>query len=335
MHLCLRYSASAQITEDGAKLVAMDVKLYCNAGCGFDLSGPVMDRALFHVDGCYYFPSFRAEGVPCKTVQPPHTAFRGFGGPQGNVIAEHVMDHLSLVCGVPGDDLRRANMYKLGDHVPFGMVLGESGKWNVPAMWDRVYDEAKVAERRKSIEEFNKKNKWIKRGLAVSPTKFGIAFTAKYMNQGGALVHLYTDGTILVSHGGTEMGQGLHTKVCQVVAQAFGVPLEDVYINDSSTDKVANTIPTAASMSTDMYGMAALDASRQILARLEPIRDQLGPEASLKQVAKTAHLARIDLSAHGFFSLDSARCGFDWNKEKPVDFPADAPTNSWKGHPFN
>lgn len=154
-------------------------------------------------------------------------------------------------------------------------------------------------------------------------------------NQGGALVHVYTDSTVLVSHGGTEMGQGLHTKVCQVAAQAFGISLDDVYVNDSSTDKVANTIPTAASMSTDTYGMATIDACRQILARLEPIREQLGPDASFKAVVQAAHFARIDLSAHGFFALDTTRCGFFWDTEKPADFPPDEPENSWKGHPFN
>ena len=131
------------------------------------------------------------------------------------------------------------------------------------------------------------------------------------------------------------MGQGLHTKVCQCAAQAFGIPLEDVYVNDSSSDKVANAMPTAASMSTDMYGMATLDACRQILGRLAPIREELGPDASFKEVVLKAHFDRIDLSAHGFFTVKDSRCGFDWEKEKPDDFPADAPANSWKGHPFN
>lgn len=131
------------------------------------------------------------------------------------------------------------------------------------------------------------------------------------------------------------MGQGLHTKVCQVAAQAFGIPLDDVYVNDTSTDKVANTTPTAASMSTDMYGMATLDACRQILVRLEPIREKLGPDAPLRDVVKAAHMERIDLSAHGFFALDDDRCGYDWGKPRPEDFPPDAPANSWKGHPFN
>jgi xanthine dehydrogenase/oxidase len=155
------------------------------------------------------------------------------------------------------------------------------------------------------------------------------------MNQGGALVHLYTDGTVLVSHGGTEMGQGLHTKVCQVAAQAFGISIDSVYINDTSTDKVANTQPTAASMSTDQYGMATLDACRKILLRLQPIRDKLGPDAPLAKVASEAFFNRIELSATGFYAMADDRCGFDWAMEKPDGFPEDMPTNSWKGNPFN
>jgi xanthine dehydrogenase/oxidase len=131
------------------------------------------------------------------------------------------------------------------------------------------------------------------------------------------------------------MGQGLHTKICQVAAQAFGIPISQVYVNDSSSDKVANTIPTAASMSTDQYGMATLDACRQIVKRLQPVREKLGPGASLKEIAKEAHLSRIDLTAHGFYALSSARCGFDWLKEKPTNWPAELPDNTWRGHPFN
>lgn len=147
-------------------------------------------------------------------------------------------------------------MYSEGQSTPFGMIMGEqfAGKWNVPTMFDKLCNDLDYNSRCQTIEEFNSKHKYKKRGISILPTKFGIAFTAKFMNQGGALVHLYTDGTVLVSHGGTEMGQGLHTKVCQIVSQAFQMPFEDVYVNDTSSDKVANTIPTAASMSTDMYG---------------------------------------------------------------------------------
>jgi xanthine dehydrogenase/oxidase len=184
-----QYRASAQIVEAsagcgfGAKLIAFDVKLFANAGYAFDLSGPIVDRALFHVDNCYYFPHFRAEGIACKTSQPAHTAYRGFGAPQGMSIQEHVLDHLALTCNVSSDELRRTNMYKDGDHLPFGMIVGKetSGKWNVPIMWDRLYSELDVPLRRSNIDDYNSTNKWTKRGLAFIPTKFGIAYTSKFM----------------------------------------------------------------------------------------------------------------------------------------------------------
>jgi xanthine dehydrogenase/oxidase len=147
--------------------------------------------------------------------------------------------------------------------------------------------------------------------------------------------HVSKACTVLVLHRGTEMGQGLHTKICQVAAQAFGIPVEQVYVNDSSTDKVANTMPTAASMSTDLYGMCTLDACKQILAGLKPYREKLGPDASLAEVALAAHMERVDLSAHGFFAPDESRIGYEFDKTKPDNFPSDAPDNSWKGIPFN
>ena len=153
------------------------------------------------------------------------------------------------------------------------------------------------------------------------------------MNQGGALVHVYTDGTILISHGGTEMGQGLHTKVCQVAARAFGVPLSACHVAESASDKVANACPTAASASTDLYAMATLDACRQILARLEPLK-RAKPAASLAELATTAFFDRIDLSAHGFYCIDTVRCGFDWNI-KPAAKADGTPDNTTRGHPFN
>jgi len=174
---------------------------------------------------------------------------------------------------------------------------------------------------------------WRKRGLALCPTKFGINFTAKFMNQGGALVHLYTDGTILITHGGTEMGQGLHTKVCQVAARAFGVPLSACHVAENSSDKVANSMPTAASASTDLYAMATLDACRQILTRLKPLKDA-NPTLSLAEIAFKANMMRIDLSAHGFFAIADKRCGFDWSitPGKKDDGTDD---NTTRGFPFN
>jgi xanthine dehydrogenase/oxidase len=171
----------------------MDVQVYNNGGAALDLSGPVADRALFHIDNAYLFPNLRVEVVACKTAQAPHTAYRGFGGPQGMVIAEHVIEHLALVCHVPIDKMRRDNLYKDGDSTHFGMVLGaggSNGKWNVPKMYDRLYKELDVPQRRAAIAEFNSKNKWLKRGCALIPTKFGIAFTARFMNQGKCTVSI-------------------------------------------------------------------------------------------------------------------------------------------------
>mmetsp|Transcript_28945 Transcript_28945/g.42932 ORF Transcript_28945/g.42932 Transcript_28945/m.42932 type:complete len:708 (-) Transcript_28945:167-2290(-) len=331
-----KYTASATLINNNTllKLGSLKVNLYSNAGCSFDLSGPVMDRALFHIDGVYKWKSIRAEGVCCKTHQPPHTAFRGFGGPQGIAICEHIIDELyhhalyrhQNVHFNSIDTFRRNNMYQERDVTHFGMPISPP-KWNVPTAWDQLHQTASIPQQRASIHKFNSTHRHKKRGLAFLPTKFGIAFTAKFMNQGGALVHLYTDGTILVSHGGTEMGQGLHTKVAQITAHAFNVPLADVHVEETATDKVANTMPTAASMSTDMYGMAALDACKRILANIAPVRKKLGVHATLAEVASAAHFERIDLTAHGFHTVSNDRCGYDW------DSPSGGAEN--RGQPFN
>lgn len=328
-----QYTAAARKGADGIpKLVALDVQLYSNGGAFLDLSGPIMDRALLHVDNVYLWPSFRAHGVVCKTHTPPNTAYRGFGGPQGMLVTEAIMEHLAAACEVPADVLREANMYKDGDETPFHQTLAK-GDWRVPRAWSEVVRDAEVDKRRAEIDAFNRENKWRKRGIAMVPTKYGINFTAKFMNQGGALVHLYTDGTILIAHGGTEMGQGLHTKVCQVAARAFGVPLSACHIAESASDKVANSMPTAASSSCDLYAMATLDACRQILARLRPLQEA-NPTASLKEIAFQAVMGRIDCSAHGFFAIDNERCGFDWSI-KPGVREDGTKDNTTRGFPFN
>ena len=326
------YKAAAMMEDGKAKLLAMDVKMFSNGGCSLDLSGPVMDRSLFHIDGVYKWRALKCHGIVCKTHQPPHTAYRGFGGPQGIVTVEHIVDRLAKKMGVDATSFRESNFYREGDCTHFGQVF-EEGTWNVPRSFEDAKVQSGVEDRKREIAEFNSKNKWKKRGYAFIPTKFGIAFTAKFMNQGGALVHLYVDGTVLVSHGGTEMGQGLHTKVCQVAAQAFGIGYDKVFVDDSDTSKVANTQPTAASMSTDMYGMATLDACNQILKRLRPFREKLGEDASLAQVANDAFFERVDLSAHGYYTLSNDRCGYNW--DAVPDGTETGPDNSFRGHPFN
>ena len=323
----------AGCSSDGM-LKFLDAKIYNNGGFSLDLSQAVMDRALFHCDNVYNWPALRVRGKVCKTHQASHTAFRGFGGPQGLMVSEIVIEHLAHVLGMDKATIRHKNFYRNGDKTHFGQTISD---FYVEKLWKEIHERGELETRRAAVAKFNQENKWRKRGLATIPTKFGINFTAKFMNQGGALVHIYTDGTVLVSHGGTEMGQGLHTKMIQVAAQSFGIPDSNVHVAETATNTVANTSPTAASMSTDLYGMAVLDACEQILARLEPLRNKIsknrsgGSNASVPwiQLIEAAFYERIDLSAHGYYAVDTDRCGYDWNH------PTCGVDNVQRGSPFN
>ena len=303
------------------KLKFIELELYSNAGFSLDLSQPIIDRALLHCDNVYKWPALKATGIICLTNQPSHTAFRGFGGPQGMMATEFVMEHLAHAIGCSVLELRENNLYSEGDVTHFRQKLED---FYIPRLMSEIKVAADSEKRIAEIAEFNSQNRWRKRGLTILPTKFGINFTAKFMNQGGALVHVYTDGTVLVSHGGTEMGQGLHTKMIQVVADCFKIPDTLVTIAETATNVVANSSPTAASASTDLYGMATLDACEQILRRLEPLRKSLSSDVSWKELIIAAFFQRIDLSAHGYYAIDTNRCGYDFTK--PYDE---------RGHPFN
>lgn len=298
------------LTSSG-RLLGADLMVYLNGGYSMDLSLGVLERCMTHADNVYYFPAIRIRGRVCRTNLPSNTAFRGFGGPQGNFLAETMLCHAAQELALNFDQLRTMNMYAREDQLtPFGMVLRDPP---ILRMWHQLYAEAEIVERRNSIAQFNASNRWRKRGLALVPTKFGIAFGVRHLNQAGALVHLHTDGTVLVAHGGVEMGQGLHTKVCQVAADALGAPLSAVHVSETSTSTVINSSPSAASASSDLYGMAVLHACQEIRSRLEPIRERLPREASLAQIAKAAYLDRIDLSAHGFYATPDV--GFDWTSQ--------------------
>ncbi|WPT13508.1 Xanthine dehydrogenase 1 [Picochlorum sp. SENEW3] len=291
-----RYKAAC--TRDG-KLLAVDVNLYSNAGNSLDLSASVMDRALLSLDNVYYIPHVRLIGTVCKTNLASNTAFRGFGGPQGMAVMENILDKLSQKASIDSHIMKSMNMYREGDETPYGMALNGC---QARRCWEEAIQSAGgLDSRKKAIEDFNSTHKYTKRGIAVTPTKFGISFTLKMLNQAGALVHIYHgDGTILVSHGGVEMGQGLHTKVCQIVAQALSVPIEKVHISETSTDKVPNASPTAASASSDMYGAAAANACVQLLERLKPYKDMY-PDATFNDIVQKAYADRVDLCAHGFY----------------------------------
>jgi len=300
-------------------LKALDAKLYCNAGYSMDLTEPVMGRALFHADGCYKIPNVRVEGYICMTNTVSNTAFRGFGGPQGLLVAETVIEHVASALKMHPEDVRSRNLYAFnGDVTHFYQPLDCCP---LRRMWEELSESSSLAQRRIEVDQFNRANRWRKRGISLIPTKFGISFTATFMNQGGALVHIYTDGTVLVTHGGTEMGQGLHTKMIQVAARSLGIPHEDVMIRETATDTVPNSSPTAASASSDMYGMAIINACEQLQLRLEPYLQKT--DRNFKRAVTAAYFDRCDLSAHGFYKVPGIK--YEW----------DNPNYKQRGHPFN
>ncbi|KAL9059902.1 MAG: hypothetical protein Q9162_000972 [Coniocarpon cinnabarinum] len=297
-------------TKDG-KLLALDVDQYCNGGHTQDLSGAVTERALLHLDGCCKIPNVNVRGRIAKTNTVSNTAFRGFGGPQGMFIAETYMEEVADHLGIPVETLRRRNMYAPNESTHFNQALQD---WHVPVMWQQVIEESDYYRRKREIEVFNKENKWKKRGLAIIPTKFGLSFTALWLNQAGALVHIYHDGSVLVAHGGTEMGQGLHTKMTMIAAETLGVPLEDVHISETSTQTVANTSSTAASASSDLNGYAIHNACAQLKDRLAPYYEKLGQAAPLAKIAHAAYFDRVNLSAQGFYK--TPEIGYVWGENK-------------------
>ena len=296
------------INKDG-KLQALDADVFCNGGWSQDLSGAVVERSLSHIDGVYSIPNVHVRGRVAKTNTVSNTAFRGFGGPQGLFISETYMEEIADHLGMPVEKLREINMYSPETNMVTHFNQ-EMKDWYVPLMYKQVQEESAYAQRQQEIEEWNKTHKWNKRGIAIVPTKFGISFTALFLNQAGALVHIYHDGSVLVAHGGTEMGQGLHTKMTMIAAEALQVPLANVFISETATNTVANTSSTAASASSDLNGYAVYNACAQLNERLQPFREQLGPEATMKDLAHAAYFARTNLSAQGFYKTPDI--GYVW-----------------------
>ncbi|XP_021278029.1 xanthine dehydrogenase 1-like isoform X1 [Herrania umbratica] len=302
-------------TNNG-KVLALDLQIYNNAGNSLDLSLAILERAMFHSDNVYEIPNVRIFGSVCFTNFPSHTAFRGFGGPQGMLIAENWIQRIALELKKSPEEIREMNFQGEESILHYGQQLEHC---TLAQLWNELKLSCDFLKARDEVNEFNVHNRWKKRGVAMIPTKFGISFTTKFMNQAGALVNVYTDGTVLVTHGGVEMGQGLHTKVAQVAASAFNISLSSVFISETSTDKVPNASPTAASASSDMYAAAVLDACEQIKARMEPIASQRN-FSSFAELATACYLERIDLSAHGFYITPDI--GFDWSigKGKPFRY---------------
>ncbi|XP_057550892.1 xanthine dehydrogenase 1-like [Amaranthus tricolor] len=300
-------------TSEG-KVLALDLELYNNAGNSYDLSLAVLERAMFQSENVYEIPNVDIKGNVCYTNFPSNTAFRGFGGPQAMLIAENWIHRIAMELKKSPEEIREINFQSEGSILHYGQVIEH---FTLPQLWNQLKLSCDFPRARVEVDEFNIQNQWKKRGIAMVPTKFGISFPIKFANQAGSLVQVYTDGTVLVTHGGVEMGQGLHTKVAQIAASAFNIPLGSVFISETSTDKVPNSSPTAASASSDLYGAAVLDACEQIKKRMEPIASKKIFN-SFAELATACYLERIDLSAHGFYA--SPDVGFDWTTGKGNPF---------------
>ena len=292
-----------------------------NGHCGFapDLSDAIVDRAMFHSDNAYYLGNAKVTGNRCKTNTVSNTAYRGFGGPKGVILAERMMDDIARRVGKDPLDVRIANLYcDEGDRNI--THYHQKVEHNIlPELIQQLEDSSDYRARRAAITEFNKTSPIMKKGLALTPVKFGISFTVQHLNQAGALIHIYTDGSIQVNHGGTEMGQGLHTKVAQIVALEFGVDINDVLVTATRTDKVPNTSPTAASSGTDLNGKAAQNAALTIKQRMIDFAAEhfsLSPEhirfangevilgeqrMSFAEFSQLAYMKRVSLSSTGYY----------------------------------
>ena len=329
---------------------AIDIRLYSNGGCTLDLSSPVLERALFHIDNAYYLPNVRVTGRVCKTNLPSNTAFRGFGGPQGIVTIENIMQEIAQHLKTDAAEIRRMNCYGSTTAPSFPANIetpyGQTVRNNVlPALLYQLASESNYAARRAHIDTFNRRlsGRTQLKGMAIVPVKFGISFTNKTMNQANALVNLYQDGTVIVSTGATEMGQGVHTRIRQLVADDLGISYDAVLVATTTTDKNNNTSPSAASATTDLNGMAALDATGKIRARLaefaapivvangcEPsapkvvfqdgeVFDIRGPGQRLafRDLVCRAHTERINLGERGFYATPGIHFDRDLFKGSP------------------
>ena len=304
--------------DDDGRIQAVDNVLAARCGFSSDLSGPVTDRALFHADNAYFYPNVRLISRPMKTNTVSNTAFRGFGGPQGVLAAERMIEEIAFATGQDTLDVRKINFYGESDRnvTPYHQTIKDN---ILPRLIEELESTADYRKRREVIIDFNKNSQILKKGIALTPVKFGISFTATWYNQAGALIHIYNDGSIHLNHGGTEMGQGLHTKVAQIVADAFQVDFERIKITKTTTEKVPNTSATAASSGTDLNGMAALNAAEQIKERLIDFAAShwkldktqikfcsnmvhIGDERlTFNAFIKLAYIDRIQLSAAGFY----------------------------------
>ena len=307
--------------DDDGRVLALDAVLAADAGFSLDMTPGVVARALTHVDNAYWLPHVRAVGYSCRTNKQSNTAFRGFGGPQGVLVMEDAIDRIACHLGRDANEIRALNFYgAAGDETPYGQKVEEN---HLARCWAEVKQAGEWEGRRAEVDAFNKANPVLKRGLGLFPLKFGISFNLPHLNQAGALVHVYTDGSIRLNHGGTEMGQGLFIKVAQVVAEVFKVDIDRIRPSATSTAEVPNTSPTAASTGSDLNGWAAWEAANTIKQRMVAFAaEHFGVAAadiefadgnvriakpgsnqvmSFGEMAKLCYLGRVSLSSTGFY----------------------------------
>ncbi len=334
-------------------ITALDVQLFSDGGAYADLSPAVMGRAMTHIDNAYYLPNARIVGKVCRTHMPPNTAFRGFGGPQGVATIENIIEELSLKLGIDAAQIRRINMYGTGERAltPYRQHFEHN---NLPRLFDELMKRSAYVDRRAEVEEFNRTSKTHLKGISITGVKFGISFNTKFLNQANALVNIYGDGTVQVSTGATEMGQGVNTKIRQLVADEFSIDPSHVVVMTTSTEKNNNTSATAASSAADLNGSAAVDACRQLKERLVAsaadfffladesverseesvefreglVFDRRAPEArrmTFPELIRFAYLERIDLGARGFYATP----GLSWDWVTGVGSPFRYFTQGW------
>ena len=348
------YSSDYKIGLDAdLKIVAYEASFYQNAGASCDLSPPVLERTLFHCTNSYFIPNVTATAYCCRTNLPPNTAFRGFGGPQGMFVIESAIAHAADKLGVSAAEIQRRNLLETGDEFPYGQIAESEAITS----WTQAEEKFDFTALQKDADEFNTNSKYFRKGVAMMPVCFGISFTKTPMNQARSLVHVYTDGSVAVSTGAVEMGQGVNTKMAQVAAKVFGLPIEQIKVHTTNTLRIANTSPTAASAAADLNGKATqiacetirerlLEAARELVAvRVTPLGvNSVAAEETPEGVTHTgitltdgfvyrngertsidwqtlvmeAHLKRVNLSEHSHYATPGI--GFDWSTAK--------------GHPF-
>jgi xanthine dehydrogenase large subunit len=330
------YSADYKIGLDSElKIVAYEVTFFQNAGAACDLSPAVLERTLFHCTNSYYVPNVTATAYSCRTNLPPNTAFRGFGGPQGMFVIESAITHAAEALGVDRSEIQRRNLISEGDEFPYG----QRAESDAVTTWEQGNAKYEFAWLRQETNEFNAGSKYLKKGIAVMPVCFGISFTKTPMNQARSLVHVYTDGSVAVSTGAVEMGQGVNTKIAQVAADIFGLSIERVKVHTTNTLRIANTSPTAASAAADLNGRATQIACETIRDRLFEVAKTLAEAQSIEQLSfrdgfvwrngdrtgldwqtlvMDAHLRRVSLSEHAHYATPGIN--FDWSTAKGSPF---------------